>query len=306
MLPLNWKKIYPNHNSFSQDFTQKQDDFQVVDVISSDAPKPDLSIIQEVDEDSRSKDGDQDELKSKKGLPLIQKAVSAQNKEHEVSVAIKTSDPICNTFNELPSDKSQGNTKKITKRPFLRKGQGLVRYNLQPGDLKNPYRNTHSTKPSEEKHTAPIRHSRFAIKCRKPSIASGQTSQNRPGNKLTKAPDLSAPMQRLVLSLPSQKLNSAESGTWSQVFGVDTDSNSNTIQVTGNELKMQKPQIGHSELSKASHLSEAKRVKNVMSPRRKVNVCRKQDSSPEVSSHDLIRLKISIFDSVILSEFVCL
>ncbi len=33
---------------------------------------------------------------------------------------------------------------KVVKRPFLRRGQGLIKYKLQPEDLKQPYRNVYS------------------------------------------------------------------------------------------------------------------------------------------------------------------
>lgn len=281
--------------------SQNPDKHEAIDTFLPPPAKLDLSIIPEGDEETRSRDGgDCDSFRFKKSMPK------------NCSIAKKTElNPSCGTGNlNMPAKSNKGNVGlatgvqdtleqnpgKAVKRPFLRRGQGLAKYNLKPEDLKNPYRKGSIKNVISKEKVGQPKASSFAAKQLTLSkmVKQSPDGQQRSTSQLLKTSSLEIPMQRLVLSIPTQKPQSVEIGTWSQVFGGDAK-----ISVGArSESTPRQPKVNlipKQDVAKTSAIQLESRIGHFSSPTRRRYAVGKAESSPEVSP-------ISIWKSVLVSS----
>ncbi|KAK3919069.1 Centromere protein J, partial [Frankliniella fusca] len=256
-----------------KDANKARDDLKEIDMFPPPAAKLNLSIIPEADEDSRSRNGDGDtRFRQEKSTDW-----NANKKGKTDSNASGTFKPTQGS--DKNADNPSQDSKRVVKKPFLRRGQGLVKYKLQPEDLKKPYRSNSSkqnTVPNKRDNPKPI-----SIGARRQMTSN--TNNTKPitegQNILTrksKTEDVVGPMHRLVLSIPSQKSSAVDIGTWSQVFTEE--------KPPFNHPSHQHPKedISRTILPK----TDPQKSRGITSPLRKVTIS-KSDSSPEEDQESL-------------------
>lgn len=270
-----------DNSSFALKDAFKPDDVSMeVDLLAPPAVKHDLSIIPEADEDSRSRDGDRDiRSKQEKQLDLI-----VNKKGGSGSGTNKFTEG-----NKKHTENLSQDSNKVVKRPFLRRGQGLLKYRLQPDDLKKPYQ-TGSSKPNTvQNRKSNPKPSNFSMR----QVSSNAARPTKPVNegqynstKTSKSDDLSAPVQRLVLSIPSQKASSVDIGTWSQVF--EAEEKPSSVSAPENVPRYYKdPQLNKEDRFRSILTrTEPQKSRGNMSPVKKVTIS-KPDSSPEEDQESL-------------------
>lgn len=257
------------------------------------AVKHDLSIIPEADEDSRSRDGDIDAWR-KKGKIQIEPMKTVSNfksKEERSSVLTKSNKAVIshtNSMNGAVKQKDDASLDhQVVKKPFLRRGQGLARYNLQPEDVKHPYRKgsvkiSSSVSSDSKKSSSILASNRLVNKSNTQLFQRVQPHSSKGSNAI----GLTAPMQRLELTVPSKNIQSVELGTWSQVLGADTKLSPppNSESYFGEWGNRSKQDTLRLPTFQNNYQNNCPTMRNIQSPKRKLNSGNKLHCSPEVSS----------------------
>lgn len=270
-----------------QNVLQNPNKSEAGDIFLPSSDKHDLSIIPEADEDSRSRDGVEIGFpKFKQSVPQSVNPAQKANLNKQSGIGSET---IKSSKGNVPAASLQDSAQQklgnaVVKRPFLRRGQGLAKYNLKPEDLKNPYKKGSANNASSRKKIDQPKSSNFAERHHTVKQAAGRHQWN--ASQELKTSSLALPMQRLVLSIPSQKTQNVEIGTWSQVLSGDAKTSDETVSDHSSRQSVGNP-IPKQDMLLTPSIPRQSRAGNFASPTRKRNGIGKADSSPEEDQESL-------------------